>query len=323
MSSNFYSLNDIESLLFNDIKYVLPNSIIEIIKNLENELKVSDDYTPSVSSFEKKKQKPPPNSNINNNWERKICDPPVAFKITKIDTKEGIEKHLNDIRIYLNKLSDKNYETQQKLIVEKINTIINEDSTCNCQEHITKVFLTIIISNKFFSELYAKLFKDLIEINNLDFVYKFIYEEVVQFKFTIDNIEYVDPNTDYNEYCKVIKLNDNRKSLCLFFVNLVKIKVLKINTIYDILQYFLEKSIELIKIKDKSNEVEEITENIYLIISNLYSYIQSTVNEIEYTIWKNILLPQVIIISQMKVKDYPSLSNRIIFKYMDIIDITD
>jgi hypothetical protein len=319
MSSNFYSLNDIESLLFNDIKYVLPNSIIEIIKFLENELNLT--HEPAVPFLDKKKQKPL-NSNINSNWERKLCEPPIDFKVTKIETKEGIEKYLNDIRIYLNKLSDKNYETQQKLIVEKINIIINENSSCECQEQITKVFFTIIISNKFFSELYAKLFKDLIEINKFDFVYTFIYQQVLQFKFTIDTIQYVDPNTDYNEYCKIIKINDNRKSLCLFFINLVKVKVLKINTIYDILQYFLEKSIKLIEMKDKSNEVEEITENIYLIISNLYSYIQS-INEIEYTFWKNILFPQIIIISQMKVKDYPSLSNRIIFKYMDIIDIIE
>jgi hypothetical protein len=84
----------------------------------------------------------------------------------------------------------------------------------------------------------------------------------------------------------------------------------------------LEQSNILIETKDKLNEVEEITENIHIIIANIFSYIQSTITEEHHTIWKNTLLPQLIVISQMKIKDFPSLSNRVIFKYMDIIDIT-
>lgn len=329
MSSNCYSLNDIQKLLFNDIKYVLPNNVIDIIKQLENELKIQDNQisssSPSFSINENKKKYKHPT--IEMNWERKSSEkihPPIIFKSTKIEAKEGIDKHTNDIRIYLNKLTDKNYETQTKLIVDKINIIMNEPNTsCDWKESIFKIFFTIIVSNKFFSELYSKLFKELIEINNFEFIHDFIHKEAVQFKFTIDNIEYMDPNTDYNEYCKFTKINDSRKALCLFFINLVKMKVLKINTIYDILQYFLEKSLVLIEIPDKSNEVEEITENIYIIVTNMYPYIQSTINNEDHSNWTKLLLPQIISLSQMKLKDHPSLSNRVIFKYMDIIDMTE
>jgi hypothetical protein len=44
-----------------------------------------------------------------------------TFVPTKIETKEGIEKQINDFRILLNKISSKNYETQRDLIFNKIN----------------------------------------------------------------------------------------------------------------------------------------------------------------------------------------------------------
>ena len=37
-----------------------------------------------------------------------------------------------------------------------------------------------------------------------------------------DEIKYVDPDTDYNLYCDYNKENENRKTMSLFFTNLMK-----------------------------------------------------------------------------------------------------
>ena len=82
----------------------------------------------------------------------------------------------------------------------------------------------------------------------------------------------------------------------------------------EILHYFLTKSIQYFNEDNKTNEVDEITENIFIIITNAQSKLALEEE------WRDTLLPMIITISQMKIKDHVSLSNRVVFKYMDIID---
>jgi len=85
-----------------------------------------------------------------------------------------------------------------------------------------------------------------------------------------------------------------------------------------ILHYFLQKSLEFIDTENKINEVEEITENIFLIVSNCHEFFDESSEKTQ--LWKDTILPIIIQISQMKLKEHASLSNRFLFKYMDIID---
>jgi len=39
--------------------------------------------------------------------------------------------------------------------------------------------------------------------------------------------------------------------------------------------------------------------------------------------WKSTVLPRIIDMSHKKAKDYPSLTTRVVFKYMDILDTLD
>jgi hypothetical protein len=88
--------------------------------------------------------------------------------------------------------------------------------------------------------------------------------------------------------------------------------------IVSILEHFLLKSIEYIDIENKTNEVEEITDNVFIIISNIYSIVSKTEK------WKNDIFPKITQISKMKNKEHSSISSRILFKYMDIMKfITD
>ena len=361
-----YFLKDIENIIATSVKYTLPNDILDIIKKLELELNCSN--TPNFDKPDSRKNYnthththtnipiilPSFSSqtnikhNINNEWERNKIDntsveSTIKFKATKIVLKEGVDKYINDIRINLNKLTDKNYDVQKNIIIEKIDIIKNhkyENENDNDNENkvdtlnpnqeqktlnddmnkVTKVIFDIASSNKFFSELYAKLYKELIQ--HFDIFQTIINEHIDTFKYSINNILYIDPNTDYDGYCKYTKTNDQRKAHCMFIVNLIKNNVLDIDVIYDILQYFLTKSLEFIHMENKNIEVEEITENIFIIVTNIYSFIQLYINNNpdENNQWKTNILPNIIKISQMKLKEYPSISNRAIFKYMDIID---
>jgi trehalose/maltose hydrolase-like predicted phosphorylase len=75
---------------------------------------------------------------------------------------QGIDKDINEIRTILNKMSETNFESQKTVIICKINDIIEKDGD-DTDEHIKTVakFVLTLRSNKFFAELYAKLYKEL------------------------------------------------------------------------------------------------------------------------------------------------------------------
>jgi hypothetical protein len=322
----YYDLNDFKQFLFEGFQYSLPEDVLNNIKYLESELQIVDNNENVKKTIDKqdgehyKKKGENKNRNYhskeitNKDWEL-IRN----FKSTKIETKEGIDKKINDIRVLFNKISNKNFQQQKALIISFIETFLSNktDEQPDEIDKLSKSIFDIVSTNKFFSELYAELYVELIQ--HFPIFQKILDDFIVTFEHSIDNIHYIDPNVDYNGYCNYTKINDHRKSITLFIVNMFKKKIVKEEVILDILDYFVKKSVEYIDIENKINEIEEITENIFIIISN--SGLQFAFSDSEK--WKENILPSIIKISQMKLKEHVSLSNRIIFKYMDIIDSMD
>ena len=212
-------------------------------------------------------------------------------------------------------------EIMDVFFTEQRDNIISEDpnnATTESNENITnfcKKLLDLVSMDTFNSIVYSKLFKEW--TRKYPIFNKLLHDFITVFNYQIDDdFHYIDSNVDYDGYCKYIKKNDQRKAISLFLVNLSKQQedVLSKSIIVDILNHFLDKSIEYVQIENKLNEVEEMSDNIYVILTNIYSCI-STLPE-----WNDFLLPKITNISQMKLKQYPSISNRVIFKYMDILD---
>jgi hypothetical protein len=233
-------------------------------------------------------------------------------------------------------MSESNYDTQSKLVIDIIEKyfILSSESTDDDNDKFGKgiteakndetkyikndfverfsfVLLTILSGNTFLSSVYSKLYKKLISKYT-------IFEETLNtfienFKLKIEEeVHYIDPDKDYDGYCKYVKNNDNRKATSLFIVNLVKINGLDKQYIISILEHFLTKSLQFIDMENKINEVEEITDNIFIIVSNIYLVIYKTSQ------WKDNIYPIILQISKMKNKEHLSISSRIIFKYMDV-----
>jgi hypothetical protein len=67
---------------------------------------------------------------------------------------------------------------------------------------------------------------------------------------------------------------------------------------------------------DKTNEVEELNENLYIIMTSSSNEIKFGIDEGTENIVKDI---EFISILKPKMKEYPSITNKTIFKHMDII----
>ena len=112
---------------------------------------------------------------------------------------------------------------------------------------------------------------------------------------------------NYNNLCNHNKNNDQKKSILLFFLNIFKNDRDNFNILTNILDKILEKfEKNIIKIEEKENN-EDLTELLFIIMTNI--------DELDDKYKKKIIE-----ISNYKVKNYSGLSNKIIFKLMDILD---
>ena len=127
MSCLFYTLDDINVFSYEEYRIGLGHDVYNTIELLLTEIGKTGNYTEDTKTEKhsdeiryKKKQSKPPGTSIKDDSINAKWDKQPAFKATKMETKEGIEKQINDIRILLNKLTDKTYETHKEAIIQKI-----------------------------------------------------------------------------------------------------------------------------------------------------------------------------------------------------------
>jgi len=303
-----YTINDFSKMAYSGVKYDLPDSILKILKAL------SDSLLPTDASDTKK-----PIVKTNKQFHPKAEDWSAvrSYKTTKIpEVKEGTEKSIKDIRIALNKFSNKNAETQHDIIVGLIKQVISESK--EVEEDTKKVctlIFDIVSTNEFYSSLYAKLYKDLIGIFP-EFSDKMI-DILDKYKESFNNIKVVDPNVDYDGFCDNVKSNDLRRAMTTFIMNLVKNLAISDSDVLNIILYLEELVIKYAEDADKSPVVEEITENIFIFITQGNKKLNVT------HMWKDKIIPNIHAISKLRKTDpskYPSMTTRATFKFMDIID---
>jgi hypothetical protein len=101
----------------------------------------------------------------NHEWETIL-----SFQKTELKKKEGIELGIDNIRSYLNKMTDKTYATMFSNILKEISELFTASADDTSEEHNTLAVMNRIAlsifntasSNAFYSEIYARLLRDLI-----------------------------------------------------------------------------------------------------------------------------------------------------------------
>ena len=226
--------------------------------------------------------------------------------------REGIDAHLDSIRSDLNKITDKTFDEVFVALCTRIDQLTD---VSDIQTVGAAIFHTAS-SNHFFSAVYARLFHQLLQ--KYDAVFKGVFEtNFDQFIGLFGSIEHADAKKDYTRFCEVNKTNDKRRAMGLFIVNLMKVGVVTTMQTLDIVQQLQTLIQEHMRQSDRANEVEELTENLFIILKDAHPHLSRSHKEE----WEAVVL-EIEFNSKLKPKNakYPSITNKTIFKHMDILD---
>ena len=294
MSVTTYTLTDYQRIT---TPFELSAQVLDIIAQLSQKFGASLPPT-TQNSTESKPRHHRRNKHQDDSWQH-MCE----FKPTVV-----IEKNskTNDIRVALNKLSTKNYDITSEFIIDKLKELDSQEE----RDVIVPIILDIFSTNKMFSALYSRFYKSLIE------AFPEIFQPTLdsiptKFVESLQTIRYVDQNGDYDEFCRYNKENDKRKATAIFITHLAQVGLMSIDKILFMTQSLVALVLQYIKEENKTNEVEEITENIYLLLTTNDSILSEMSPELKADITT---------ISNMKIKEWPSISSRTIFKYVDIAE---
>tara|TARA_B100001769_G_scaffold275316_1_gene277189 strand:+ start:33424 stop:34350 length:927 start_codon:yes stop_codon:yes gene_type:complete len=304
MSIFVYNLEDFNSIKNKGFEYNLDSSILDIIQTISNQVG-SPEYIKTPNFVKSKKI-------INDeNWEKIIIKKPINT------TKTKQELCIESIRININKITSKTYDNIILKIINDIENIENDEINSDCDNRalfnkIGEIIFVIASTNIFYSNIYAKLYNDLMV--KFSFMNYILNENFEKFSDMYKNIEYCDSNIDYDKYCEINKNNDKRRALCMFYVNLMKLQVITKESIIKLILDIQNNVNDRINIETNKPFIDELSELIFILVTNSKSELsdQKQWDEISGNITS---------ICKMEQSINVGLTNKSIFKHMDISDI--
>ena len=330
-SRNIYKLAEFAKIKKNGFSYLLPQETLDIIKKISTSVGAPE-YI-KTPQFEKRNHKHNNKYHHNNNSTTPIKDITIEnwnasrnFIPTVMEKKKGIELSVDKIRKSLNKITDKTYDKMLAQIIEEIDLIFKEHGTTENGNNIeTDEFkkevnrigdsiFDIASGNGFYSKMYAKLSKALMD--KYEFMNDIFKNKINNDTYLFSDYAYCSPDSDYDQFCKNNKLNEKRRALGLFYINLMIEGILQPSMIITIIEEIQESLLKNILKPDNSNIVEEMSEFLYIVISNGFTILKSNKE------WEKIM-KCVNIISSKTHKSEPSITNKTIFKHMDIQNIVN
>ena len=234
-----------------------------------------------------------------------------TFQTTEFEKKEGVEYSILLLRKYLNMITPNTYLKLRDDIITEIGKVILINNKTDLVK-LTNELFKIVTTNILYSDIYAKLYKDL--INEFDIFNEILTKNFENFNDVFETIEYYDPEKSYEKFCENNKKNEFRRALCTFYVNLMKEGILSKDNIANII-IKLFNILDTLIIAEKKNELDELSELIYIMVINSYE----TINFYDENIGKEIY-ENVVKITNIKNKQNSGITNKCIFKHMDILD---
>lgn len=293
-----YSLDDVTKIKHHGFTFNLPKETQELIMSL-SKLVGSPDYI-KTPIFQKKKADSEPD------WDLIKQFKPTA-KVERTDNEVLIQK----VKVSLNKMTDKNYNTMRDEVIENLDKLESTDLF----ESVNDIIFNIVSSNRFYSKVYANLYKELLESDTTGKMFhQRLQNEIETYLKRYLEIKMVNANDDYEAFCEANKENERRKAMTEFFIHLMIMEIIDIKEIVNIHDKLCELTLEHKFSQEHKQTIIEISENIYIIIKT-GGIVFKELGQLDT------MIDKVRAISNLKVKQHPGLSNKSSFKFMDVTDI--
>ncbi len=306
-----YSLTDFSEIKHDGFDYVLPDKTLKIINRISTQVG-SPGYikTPVFRKNNKKRLNTIRNHPkiASGDW-KQIRN----FQKTKINKyTERIDKDINEIRNNLNKITDITYNTIKEDIMDKIEDIkefMNEEYNIKLVECLIETGM----SNKFYSQLYSDLLKDIIISDNS--IIQYVEVVTDKMKDNFNSLESITSENDYDKFCDMNRILENEVSYYVF------LSYMCCNEIYS--SYKMKNDIEtLISCIEEGLSSSSITfEKLNQYINIIYNVVPIIQNNKEF---KNIV-NKLNIVNRMKdimslFKKNKLITRKVLIKIMELLE---
>jgi hypothetical protein len=333
--SNKYTLDQVNAILFAGFDYTIPEESINILNYLTTQIGSNAFITSNVykkkekivvndvgdQGFKMDKRKKKGNKSMEvftEDW-----DTIRSFQATKFEQKSGIYALIDKLKLSMSKLTKDKYLLIKEQIMEVLYEIIElEPDTDILRETVGNTMFDIVLSNKTLLRLYAELYTDL--IGNYAWLRQSIDNYFIKYIDLFKDMRYFDPDTDYDKFCDMNVVNEKRKLTSHLFVYLALNGCLSKPSLYEYLVVLLKMMSEYIHQPNKKFEVDEITENIAILFNkDIIRSVEDSddYDEDLYIIDGLSIMELITVFAKSKAKDYKSLSNKAIFKCMDLVEM--
>ena len=234
------------------------------------------------------------------------------FKATQVKNNSDDEtKYIQNIRKILNIITESNSSDYFDEIYNNLLSV--KENFGDKYEIICEDVYKLLSTNYLYNKSYCNIFGFLIEKEN---IFKLLLDsEIINFEKLFDNLIYISPDENYEKFCEYNKSNEKRRAKITFYSNLYLINIINDDDIYRIANILFDITNKNLNIENKKNEIDEFSEYNYILVTTIFNNLNN--NNKTYA---NILFNKVSEYSNYKVKDFKSITNKCIFKHMDIID---
>ena len=232
---------------------------------------------------------------------------------------DHIDSILTTVYGMLNKITSATYDDVRDNIFSSITTLFSYYETSEdfsipqeeAQTRIVRNIFDVASQNKLYCELYSRLTKDLTERFSV-----LMEQYSMEYKARTTNIvtiEYTEDDDDYDKQCEVNRRNDERRCTLKFVCCLMKQGMVEREEIFHIMNQFVD------MLEDNMDKVGN-----KMLCDELSNVIEEFINTIFHDFKEHngfkCIWEQLVKISEYKVKDHVSLTNKCLFKILDIVE---
>lgn len=232
------------------------------------------------------------------------------FEATQREKKEGIEASMDLIRKTINKITDKTYMALIDGLHEEFEKV--SDASKEDLVKLSSTVFSLVSETGFYSDMLASLYAEL--VGKYSYLKADLDSCVNNFQEWCFSVNYVSPDENYDGFCANNKENTRRHSVAKFLVNIARTKMIEQSVIMDFLKNTHTKLVDSIDSIDEKETLDELSELVAIFAIEGKDFLS------ELSEWDDIQT-SIASISKLKSKNHDGLSNKTVFKYMDIMDV--